>query len=63
MEYEWKGSTMIEITTQRLVLRPLGTEYLETVHAYASDIENTRYMMRLPNDSIEETQVVNLAGL
>lgn len=47
---------MIEITTQRLVLRPLGTKYLETVHVYASDIENTRYMMRLPNDSIEETQ-------
>ena len=46
---------MIEITTERLTLKPLGMQYLETVHAYASDIENTRFMMFLPNDTIEET--------
>ncbi|MBQ7955560.1 MAG: GNAT family N-acetyltransferase [Lachnospiraceae bacterium] len=46
---------MIEIETRRLVLRPLGMQYLETVHEYASDIENTKYMVFLPNDTIEET--------
>ena len=45
----------IELKTRRLVLRPLGPEYLQTVHAYASDLENTKYMMHLPNDTIEET--------
>ena len=45
----------IELKTQRLVLRPLGTEYLQTVHAYASDLENTRYMVHLPNETIDET--------
>ena len=46
---------MIEIKTERLVLRPLGTQYREAVHEYASDIENTRYMMFLPNYTEEET--------
>lgn len=45
----------IELKTRRLVLKPLGTEYLQTVHAYASDLENTKYMMHLPNETIEET--------
>lgn len=45
----------IELKTRRLRLRPLGTEYLQTVHAYASDLENTKYMMHLPNDTVEET--------
>ena len=45
----------IELKTQQLVLRPLGTEYLQTVHAYASDLENTKYMMHLPNETLEET--------
>lgn len=45
----------IELKTRRLVLRPLGTEYLQTVHAYASDLENTKYMMHLPNETLEET--------
>lgn len=45
----------IELKTRRLVLRPLGTECLQTVHAYASDLENTKYMMHLPNETIEET--------
>ena len=29
---------------------------LETTHAYASDRENCRYMMFLPNDTLEETR-------
>lgn len=45
----------IEIKTDRLVLRPLSINDLDTVHTYASDPENTRFMMRLPNDTKEET--------
>ncbi len=29
---------------------------LETTHAYSSDKDNTKYMMYLPNDNIEETR-------
>lgn len=39
-----------------ITLVPLGTKYLETVHEYASDPENTRYMVHLPNETIEETK-------
>ncbi len=42
--------------TDRLVLRPLAETDIETVHLYASDKEITRYMMNLPNDSIEESR-------
>lgn len=45
----------IELKTNRLTLRPLNIGDLSTVHTYASDIENTKYMMNLPNDTIEET--------
>lgn len=44
----------IQLTTTRLVLEPLGMKYLESTHAYASDLENTRYMVHLPNDSKED---------
>lgn len=44
-----------EIKTDRLVLRPLCLDDLETVHTYASDQENTLYMLWLPNDSLKET--------
>lgn len=43
------------IKTERLMLRPLGTDDLETTHAYAGDAETTKYMFYLPNDTIEET--------
>lgn len=46
---------MIEINTKRLMLKPLGMKYLETVHEYAVDIENTKYMLYLPNETLEET--------
>ena len=52
----------IEIKTERLLLKPLGSEYLVTVNAYAMDYENTKYMCRLPNESEEET-VTFLAGV
>lgn len=45
----------IEIKTKRLLLKPLGSEYLETVNAYAMDYENTKYMPHLPNENREET--------
>lgn len=45
-----------EIQTERLVLRPLGVKYLETTYQYSSDIENTRYMVNLPNESMEEAK-------
>lgn len=44
------------IRTERLTLVPISMEYLDAVHEYASDAENTRLMMFLPNDSIEETR-------
>lgn len=44
------------IKTKRLVLKPLGIEYLESAHEYASDIENTKYMVHLPNKTLEETK-------
>lgn len=45
----------IEITTKRLQLRPLESQYLQTVNDYAMDYENTKYMCRMPNEDIEET--------
>lgn len=47
---------MTIIKTERLRLEPLGIRHLETVHAYSSDIENTKYMVHLPNETIEETR-------
>lgn len=44
-----------ELKTSRLTLRPIATSDLVTTHAYASDRENTRYMMFLPNESEAET--------
>lgn len=45
-----------EIKTNRLLLRPLGVQDLAAVHAYASDPENTRFMLFLPNETEEETR-------
>lgn len=45
----------IRITTERLILEPLGLKYLESTHVYAADPENTRLMVYLPNQNIEET--------
>lgn len=46
----------MEIRTERLVLKPLGPEFLESTCEYSLDIENTRYMMYLPDESAEETK-------
>jgi len=45
----------MELRTERLLLVPHGIKYLQSVHEYASDLETTKYMMWLPNDTIEET--------
>ena len=46
---------MENITTERLVLKPMSQEYLESTHEYASDPENTEFMVYLPSDSIQDT--------
>ena len=46
----------VVINTERLTLVPHGTKYLDTTHEYAADIENTKYMMALPSDSLEATR-------
>ena len=45
----------MELRTERLVLRPLCTQDLDTCNEYAMDAENCRYMLFLPNRSSEET--------
>ena len=45
----------IDIKTERLVLRPLEVSDLHTAHAYASDAKHTRYMIHLPNRSVEDS--------
>lgn len=44
-----------EIRTERLLLRPLNIADLDTVHEYASNTENTRFMMHMPKRTVEET--------
>lgn len=44
------------INTERLTLKPLGREYLETTILYAMDYENTKYMCNLPNETVGETE-------
>jgi len=39
----------MELNTQRLILRPFVKEDFDAVHAYASDINNVRYMIWGPN--------------
>lgn len=45
-----------EIKTERLILRPLNDRDTDTVHSYASDKENTLFMLWLPNETKEETK-------
>lgn len=50
------GVQKMQIQTQRLVLRPIGMQDLETTYAYSADKDNTKYMAFLPNESIDETK-------
>lgn len=45
----------MEIRTSRLRLRPATTADLHSTHAYAGDLENTRFMMFLPYADLAET--------
>ena len=36
------------LTTKRLTLRPADLSYLHSTHAYAGDMDNTKFMMFLP---------------
>lgn len=45
------------ISTQRLMLVPLGSQFLQSTHRYASDYENARYMVHLPNSDLSETEL------
>lgn len=45
-----------EINTERLVLKPLGKKYLKSTIEYAMDHENTKYMVHLPDETVEEAE-------
>ena len=45
----------MEIHTPRLTLRPASMNQLHSTHAYAGDLENTRFMMFLPYVDLAET--------
>ena len=52
------------IKTERLVLRPLTLDDMPTVHEYASDLDTTKYMIYLPNKTLDKTtSFVHLAIL
>ena len=55
-KFKRMGREVMIIHTDRLVLKPHGIEYLQTVNKYATDLENTKYMMHLPNENIDETR-------
>lgn len=44
------------LKTPRLTLRPLCETDLHTTHAYASDREMIKYMVYLPNETLDETR-------
>lgn len=46
----------MNIHTERLLMVPLGPQYLKSTHEYASDFDNTKYMVHLPNTDIWETK-------
>ena len=50
------GSLSAEIRTKRLLLSPLGPQYVKSAFVYSGDLENTKFMLVLPEDRIEETQ-------
>ena len=45
----------LTLKTKRLTLRPLSTSDLTTTHEYASDLDVTKYMYYLPNNTVAET--------
>lgn len=45
-----------EISTEHLVLKPLGKKYLKSTILYAMDYENTKYMCHLPDETVKEVK-------
>ena len=43
------------ITTERLTLKPMCSDYLASTHEYASDRETCKFMLFLPNDTLADT--------
>ncbi|MBQ8087999.1 MAG: GNAT family N-acetyltransferase [Clostridia bacterium] len=46
----------MELITPRLTLAPNGLRFLASTHRYAADPVHTRFMMNLPNNTVEETR-------
>lgn len=44
------------LKTARLAIVPQSLKYLKSTHEYASDRQNMRFMIYLPNDTIEDTK-------
>lgn len=44
------------IKTDRLMIVPMELKYLQSTHEYAADLENTKYMLNLPNETLDETK-------
>jgi|GEM_PF-392553 len=44
------------LKTERLTIVPQSLKYLKSTHEYASDKQNMRFMVYLPNDTIEDTK-------
>lgn len=43
------------LTTERLTLKPMCSDYLASTHEYASDRETCKFMLFLPNDTLADT--------
>ncbi len=43
------------ITTERLTLKPMCSDYLASTHEYASNRETCKFMLFLPNDTLADT--------
>lgn len=46
----------LTLTTDCLVIRPIKLRDVYTTHEYAADIDTTKYMINLPNKSLEDTR-------
>ncbi|MBQ6027940.1 MAG: GNAT N-acetyltransferase [Treponema sp.] len=49
-------NTSFCLKTERLTIVPQSLKYLKSTHEYASDKQNMRFMVYLPNDTIEDTK-------
>lgn len=52
----FSNTDAFEIRTQRLSLVPQSIKYLHSTHEYASDAQLTKYMLHLPNKTLEDTR-------